>query len=197
MMTPEQLAKLLDKLVDRVRPAEVASMERAALYVQGEIQRTVRATFPSGRTGELWRSFRPEFFSSTSGSVWGARVVSRLVYAGILDRGGTIYPRVAKALAVPVGQGKFLPVGTYARDVPGLRLISGKERRGKPPILVRDHGTEGRRGQRTELMFVLKKSVTVTPRRYLGVAWARSQRGVAKIIGDDYVGAMVREVTNG
>lgn len=104
----------------------------------------------------------------------------------ILQEGGTIVPKTAGALTVPVHRDA---VGKRARDFGNLTLISRKKQ-GKPSLLVRIHertrrvaaGAGGtaktdKRGrtyyQKTEadrwdVMFVLLPSVTIRPRPFLG-----------------------------
>lgn len=74
-------------------------------------------------------------------------------YARILETGGTIYPRTAKALAVPVSE--EAKQYTSPRDMPGLIFIDRKKQ-GKPPLLVREAG-----GDAIEVMWVLLPSVTI------------------------------------
>ena len=96
-------------------------------------------------------------------------------YARILERGGTITPKRAQALAIPVSEeakGYSSP-----RDMPNLHMIP---RKGRPPLLVRLLAGRGdARG--FELHWVLVKSVTIEPRRWLsrGVRRARSEMAAA------------------
>ncbi|HUX00233.1 MAG TPA: hypothetical protein VMY35_04570 [Phycisphaerae bacterium] len=90
-------------------------------------------------------------------------------YAGILERGGTITPKSARLLAIPVSE----EARRYSspRDMPDLTLISRKAS-GKPPLLVRQLSRRGDvRG--FELHWVLVPSVTIEPRRWLSRGAAR------------------------
>ena len=83
-------------------------------------------------------------------------------YAGILERGGTIVPKPAGALAVPISaEAKAISaLGLGPRDMADLTLIP---RQGRPPLLVRKLGG----GDAFELHWVLVQSVTIPAFRWL------------------------------
>lgn len=83
-------------------------------------------------------------------------------YANILEHGGTIYPKNAKALAVPVSD----KAKRYSspRDMDNLSLIP---RKGKPALLVEKLSSRGRRRAHWIIHWVLVGSVTIAPRRWL------------------------------
>ena len=108
-------------------------------------------------------------------------------YAGILERGGTITPKSARMLAIPVSE----EARRYSspRDMPDLTLISRKAS-GKPPLLVRELS---RRGDVTgfELHWVLVPSVTIEPRRWLSRGAERARGRMAEYfqdVLDEYAG---------
>lgn len=78
-------------------------------------------------------------------------------YAGILETGGVVTPKNAKALAIPVSE----EAKQYSspRDMPGLFLVAVK---GKAPILARSGG-----GDALEVHWVLVQSVTIPAFRWL------------------------------
>jgi len=78
-------------------------------------------------------------------------------YAGILERGGTITPKSARALAVPVSEEARKSAGP--RTMEGLSFIP---REGKPPLLARTM-----RGGRLQVHWVLLRSVTIPGRHWL------------------------------
>ena len=86
---------------------------RGAVHAAGELKTEVHNTFRKGRTGQLSQSFKPEPMLDLQWPKVGAQAVSRLVHAGILNRGGTIYPRSVRALPVPVNQN--IAVGKWPR----------------------------------------------------------------------------------
>ena len=86
-------------------------------------------------------------------------------YAAIHEYGGTITPKTAGALAVPISdEAKFY---SSPRDMPGLVMI---RRPGKPPILCRVYG------DRVEVHWVLLASVTIPATHWLS-------RGVEMALG--------------
>ena len=86
-------------------------------------------------------------------------------YAGIHEHGGTIVPRRARMLAIPVSEEARLY--SSPRDMTGLVLI----RRGDRCLLARPLGSDA-----IEVHWVLVRSVTIQPTRWLsrGVERARS-----------------------
>ena len=100
---------------------------------------------------------------------------SNIRYAAMLEFGGTVRARAGRALPVPVGaagrrimrdtQGK----GLKTSGVP-MTMI---RRKGKPPLLVRAIVRRGKNSSKilgSEILFVLKKSVTIKPRPYMSRA---------------------------
>jgi len=82
-------------------------------------------------------------------------------YAGILNDGGTIFPRTARALAVPISD--EAKRHESPRDMDGLEMIPRKD---KPPLLVRKLMKRGDlRG--FELHWVLVPSVKIPAFRWL------------------------------
>lgn len=95
-------------------------------------------------------------------------------YAGILEHGGTIYPKTARALAVPVHpEAKNY---TSPRDMPGLFLL---KREGKAPVLARSVG-----GDAIEVMWVLLASVTIPPFGWLSKGADRTKGDMAAAFQD-------------
>jgi len=92
-------------------------------------------------------------------------------YAGIQETGGTIYPRNAKALAIPISDEAKLHASP--REMDGLVLIS---RPGKPPILARTSG-----GQ-LEVHWVLVASVTLQPTHWLSTGVERAAPEMARVM---------------
>jgi len=78
-------------------------------------------------------------------------------YAAIQEHGGTITPKTARALAVPVSE--EAKRHTSPRDMEGLVLIT---RDGRPPLLARPTGGDG-----LDVHWVLLSSVTLTATHWL------------------------------
>lgn len=169
----ENVTEVLDAIEGEIPDGVEKGLLRAAEFVVGEIRKQVISTFnPS--TGALARSYKAQLLRSGNTVVAGA--LSDSVYAGIQDRGGTINAK-GKKLAVPVGAGRSLPVGTGPRDVPGLVLIprpSGNALLAK----VRSDG-------KLDVYFVLKDSVTLKGEHYLEAAAKESADDVTEILSEE------------
>jgi len=96
------------------------------------------------------------------------------VYASIQNYGGTIYPRTARALAVPVS--RQAKREESPRDMPGLVMM---KRKGKPPLLVQMLQRSGAMTGRYIVHWVLMQSVYIKPTawfdRGLRAAWPTMQ----------------------
>lgn len=95
---------------------------------------------------------------------------SNLRYAPVLEYGATIRAKPGKALPVPIGPaGKRMLESAGKKG--GLKNVGVPmtmiKRKGKPPLLVRF--VKGRNA-RSEVLFVLKKSVTIKPRPFMAPA---------------------------
>ena len=122
------------------------------------IKKNLRGPILKVRTGHLWRSIGMS--SKTVGSVnsvtIGAGVAGRKapIYARIQEKGGTIRPKKAKALTIP------LPgIKGVAANYPDAFIIKSKKGN---TLLVESKGAKGLRP-----LFVLKQSVKIPPRHWL------------------------------
>lgn len=151
-----------------------ARVLEAAQHTAGECRVEVMETFPSGKTGALPRSFRETFLGS-EGGVHTAAAFSDLIYARILDEGGTILPKSVRKLAVPLSSAN-IPIGKWPRHwgKDELKLIP---RRNGGAILATVSG----RG-RVQPKYVLVDKVQIDGRHYLERAAARAQPGIEEII---------------
>lgn len=158
------------------RELEAGIME-AAQQTTTIMRRHITEVFPSGRTGALGRSYKETFFGWQGGGV-SAGVLSDLVYAGILDEGGTVRARTVKSLAVPIMGGRSLPVGKWPRHFAKgeLTFIA---RKGRAPILAQ----VSKRGV-VRPLFVLKPSVTIRGRGYVDEVATQAELVIAEILGD-------------
>lgn len=95
-------------------------------------------------------------------------------YAWTQDKGGTIVPKRARALAVPIGGTKGLP-----RNFPNLTLI---RRPGKPPLLVEITPKGG-----WKLRFVLLQSVTLKATGWWSTPWAEMKAVLRRRLRDDAI----------
>ena len=94
---------------------------------------------------------------------------SNLRYAPVLEYGATIRAKPGKSLPVPIGPaGKRIleSSGKGGLKNSGVRMTMIK-RKGKAPLLVR---TVKGRNARSEVLFILKKSITIKPRPFMAPA---------------------------
>lgn len=133
-------------------------------------------------TGKLARSFDVTIADKAkSGEVntSEASITSTLPYAGIHETGGTIRPRRARALTVPLN--------AFARKVPA-RAMGGR--------LFKLKGTNilaMRVGGRVVRMFALRESVYIRPKRYIQKALARSRPALKNLLGATVRASIKRE----
>lgn len=142
--------------------------------------------------GDLGLTMRQPGLGGLAGSVMGWMVSQKppvgavgvpanapaAAYAGIHETGGTILPKRARALAVPVSAEARMH--TSPRDMQGLELIP---RKGRPPLLVRQMA---RRGSAVgfELHWVLLPSVTIRATRWLTRGVEAALGAMADTLGD-------------
>jgi hypothetical protein len=102
-------------------------------------------------------------------------------YAAILEFGGTITPKQARALAVPVSEEAKKSAGP--RTMAGLQFIP---REGKPPLLARVM-----RGGRLQVHWVLLASVTIPGRHWLALSAGNAKGAMERAFEgrlNEYVG---------
>ena len=120
---------------------------------------------PSIQNGNLYRGIKKTTAKD------GVCIVhtSNIRYAAMLEFGGTVRAKAGRALPVPVGAaGRRIMRDTQGRGLKTSGVpMTMIRRKGKPPLLVR---TVGKRNTRSEILFVLKKSVTIKPRPYMSRA---------------------------
>ncbi len=122
------------------------------------IKKNLRGPILNVKTAHLWRSIG--MTTKTEGSVNSVTIGSGVAgkkappYAGINEKGGTIRPKKAKALKVP------LPgIKGVAANYPDAFIIKSKKGN---TLLVESRGKKGLRP-----LFVLKKSVKIPARHWL------------------------------
>lgn len=150
---------------------------KSAQHASGTLRDVVYLRFPEGRTGGLARSWR-ETFLGRDGDVVGAAAHSELIYARILDQGGTIFPKTVNQLAIPF-PGVKLPVGKWPRHFAKGELFKIRSRAGND-ILMKRIGKKGK----LQPMFVLKDSVTIKASNYIDYAANIAQPGIEEIMGE-------------
>ena len=155
---------------ERMTPALLERLRQAVSALQYELQGTVRQLLSGAllknRTGNLRNSFVPGPLRVDSTAVSGG-VGSNLIYARIQDQGGTITPKNAQNLTIPLsavltGNG----VARYsARDI-----ISNPRASGFDGTFFRNGILFGKRGNEIVPLFSLKKSVAIRPHHYIQAA---------------------------
>lgn len=147
-----------------------------AQYVAGVIRKTVTSTFPDGRTGGLARSYHETFIGWKGDDSVSAAAESALVYARILDEGGTILPKSGKYLAIPVPE-RNISAGKWPRHWGKDQLTFIKSKSGKALL-----ATVSKKGKVVPQYFLVQQS-TIRARNYLAASAKASEEGVAEIIG--------------
>jgi len=194
------VGQMLDAAANSVTPELAKAVLRAANYGGGEIAKDTRTMFRKG-TGALARSFMPAaLIDSKVGIAAGA--LSDLVYADILNRGGTILAgKTAKMLAIPLTPQARTK---WPRDWPKDQLQLIKSKRGNLILVeAKQKWSKGGRsggsvstGEKLIAHYVLKKSVDVDPRHYIDWATEAARPTIAKMVGED-IAAAVRQAMRG
>ena len=124
-----------------------------------------KALQDTGRLVQSWLAATPRVDGLT------VTIQSNVAYARLHNEGGTIKPRAAKNLALPLSQkaalgAKRIGVRAY---VDSVAKKTGK----KPFVLTSKAGNKflvvGNRAGGLDFLFLLKKSVTIPARRYAGM----------------------------
>lgn len=163
-----------------VKSAAANAVRNLAEDLQADVQRTMgrgaRGTPsppgspPNRQTGGLARAIVVE----KAGDLH-FRVGTNLVYGKIHEFGGVVRAK-SGSLAVPVHRDakRYSEIGLGPRDMANLVFV---KRPGKAPILIRENAGRGKkqRGARTEVMYVLLKSVRIPARPFLAPAAARAR----------------------
>lgn len=169
--------KLAERIGADMLPTLAATVLRGAHTVASIISSVVMER-AAGGTSQLARSFIANvgFVQRTKDEV-SARTWSPLPYARIQDEGGTILPRTAKALAIPVTpEAKKM----WPRDWPGDRLFM-VVLRGK--ALLAERLGSGK-GAKLKVHYVLKPSVTLDGKGYMAEANKRARPAVDQMMRD-------------
>lgn len=105
------------------------------------------------RTGNLARSYRVYWNRGDLIGYYG----SEAIYSGIIEKGGTIRPKTAKYLAIPLDAAKYGVGGATASPKDYSDLFFIESRKGNK-LLVRRNGAE------ITPMFLLRKKVVIKAR---------------------------------
>ena len=126
--------------------------------------RTILNNHPEYSTGQLANSWEAGavYFSGTDEA--SIDVFSPLPYAMIHDHGGTIYPKKAKALAIPNRDSKFFSGSN--KDFPSPSLLTPD----KHALLWLDKKTGTLKDDKGQVAYFLKRSVKMPARNYVRYA---------------------------
>ena len=194
-LTPAEFAALLRATVESGRLAEVV---RVSMVETGQVA-TAKAKLalasggrgPDTRSGALRNSIRhtvdkgptgPEMSLSAGGRFGGNDVR----YARIHELGGTIRPKRAKSLAIPLPAartGAGVSGRPGPRDFPDLQFMPSKNPR-NVGILATPAGVP---------MFVLRRSVTIPARPYLKPSMDQAVQGFRARLGSAMARALAPE----
>ena len=176
-----------EELVDKVSDAVEGNMLQAAEFAAGAVRNEIfTGAFRPG-TGSLARSYTATLLAPKEGKLRSG-ALSDLVYARIQDEGGTITPKNAKALAVPVTNNarQLSARGIGPKDFPTpLSLVWPKGRdRG---FLI---------DKTKQVHYSLRKSVRIPGRGYLKEAAKAAEPKLAELF-DDKIGVAAGEAEAG
>lgn len=196
-LSPAEFEALLRATVESGRLADVVrvSMVETGLVAENRAKLAVTTGGASGlnsRSGHLRNSIRhtiekgptgPEMHLSAGGRFGGNDVR----YARIHELGGTVVPKRAKLLALPsalmrTGAGVGRVPGP--RDVPGLRFQPTPNSPKVVAVLV---------NEQNQVMFYLRKSVTIPARPYLRPSLDQSVQGFRARLGSAMAHALTPE----
>jgi len=164
---------------------------RVAVEAVGLIERSARKKMP-GKTGDLGRSFKAEFVEKKGGKI-SAGAFSDLVYARIQEYGGTILPKRAKMLAVPITpKAKRIRPREWGSDA--LTLIRSKKNQ-----LILATIQQNKNGKDTiKPQYVLKRSVKLQPQNYIADVEKEIGQTAEQILGKSVIATLGRgDVGNG
>jgi len=180
-LEPQSVLLKIARLPKELEKEAFTGVKVAALFMGDEIAKSITTGKYGVKTdtGRLRSSFaqgdQNNIFSLTnfSGGVLGT-IGSNVKYAAIQERGGTIVPKNAGALAIPINdEARHRKPRSF-----NLKMI---KRQGRPPLLVRDVGGKFKR---SDIMYVLKKSVRIPPHYYMRNTMLARRVAAARIFWD-------------
>ena len=169
-----------DKVMKRVNSQMLKNLKSASIYVTRAAKANVKPGGASGfKTGRGSAGLLGSIGYEVDRPRYRSRIGTNLKYARIHEQGGTITPKSAKVLAVPVSP--------EAKKASGPRSFSDLvfiPRAGKPPLLarIRAGGPKRARAATMDVMYVLLKSVAIPPRPYLRPALTRNRAKVTELL---------------
>lgn len=164
-----------DAFVARLRSAVDAGLTGAAMVganaaassIKGSAGMSIPGLPPASRTGNLRNSIvyvSPERLGISGKAAFGTNAP----YGRIIELGGIVRAKRAKALPVPINEAaRRMLRGLAGASLRTKQLVQVK-RAGKPPLLIEKTPTG--RDKKNGAVFVLVSSVTISARPYLTTA---------------------------
>ena len=128
---------------------------------------------PHRDTGKLQQSIQWQVYEDKKAPSVLIGASTPAIYAGILEKGGTIFPKKAKALSVPVSKEAKRHKGSPTTFPRELTLVA---RFGRPPLLI-----EARK-RVTKIHYVLVPSVRIHARPFLRPTLMEEEKALKKIM---------------
>lgn len=173
-ITGTKLDRFFDLLHGKLPQAWAKAALRGAQHAAGVLREEAPA-----RRGRLRRSFRARLIeTNTKGAK--AEAVSALVYAGIVDRGGTIKGKPWLAIPFPGSSGTKTK---WARDWPRGSLQFIRSRAGN--LLLAQI-----KKNKIVPKYILKKQVTLPANRFVDRAETKSRSDIEAIMAEAYRSAV-------
>ena len=169
-----------DKWLLKAQKRTEQAVQDACIFYQRKLKE-ILSIFPGGQsppgappgkvTGMLGRSMQTDFSELPMGRTTGiyrGRVGTNVPYAKTNEQGGKISAKPGKALPVPLNRKAQRMQAAVTKSGGGLRSLDltfiDRSKKGKAPLLVQ---LVGKRNPRTEVLFILKKSVRIPRRPYM------------------------------
>ena len=185
-MSPAEYHRTLQQAASRAVRVLRAELTATALDAERQGKELARARLRS-RTGQLVRSIRGEV--TEAGDLLELRLSAgrdrQLRYAAMQEYGGTIRPKRARWLTIPVGAA-LTPAGVpryaSAREAGQLRFVPID---GARALLVRD-----RRG-RSDILYVLRKRSTIREKSFMRDAFSAATRDLQDRLSGKVAGLLI------
>jgi phage gpG-like protein len=169
-----EVEEQLKALARKIPFVTIDAMRKSAALVERQIKENLTGGSPlQVQTGTLRASYSSRVFNVSSG-VRGV-VGSPVQYAAIHEHGGRITPKRARALTVPIAPETKR---RKASDFPGMFVWKHHEGEGGAYLVLPTPGGG------FKLMFQLRRSVFIPPRRYVSQALRTTGPKVVALVGN-------------
>lgn len=166
-----ELALKFNALADAAKESFTQTLVGLQYTLQARIKQLISGDLLKNHTNQLRNSIALGDVRDTGDSI-SAAVGSNLVYARIQDQGGTIHPKTAKFLTIPLEA--VLTASGVAR-YSARDIIENPKVGGFDGTFFRNGMLFGTAGHEITPLFVLKASVTIPAHHYMAAALAGIQ----------------------